>query len=125
MPDPHRSESRAETRAEPRTYDPRVPESGAGPDGAGDGDRSAGQGPQPVDWRLLRFLARHCATGVAAGWALLLGLIWTDVAGIGGLIHGSTLGWLGLLMLAGAFGLTGGAVAMGVAVMGLARKGDT
>lgn len=74
------------------------------------------------DWRLLRFLASHCATGVAAGWALLLGLKWTDVGRIGSLIERSDIGWLGLLMLAAGFGLTGGAVAMGIAVMGLGRR---
>jgi hypothetical protein len=87
-----------------------------------DGPRAGDGG---VDWRLLRFLGRHCATGIAAGLALTLGVIWTDVAGIGGLIDGSPQGWIALLMLAGAFGLTGGAVAMGIAVMALARKGDT
>ena len=78
----------------------------------------------PIDWRLLRFLARHCATGVVAGWALLLGLLWTDAGGIGTIVHGAETGWIGLLMLAAAFGLTGGGVAMGLAVMALARGGD-
>lgn len=76
------------------------------------------------DWRLLRFLLRHCATGIAAAWALLLGLLWTDVAGIGSLIDRGAQGWIGLLMLAAAFAATGGAVGMGIAVMSLARKGD-
>jgi peptidoglycan biosynthesis protein MviN/MurJ (putative lipid II flippase) len=87
-------------------------------------DRHNPPAPAPIDWRLLRFLARHCLTGIIASWALLLGLIWTDVGGLGGLLHSAALGWLGLLMLAAAFGLTGGAVGMGVAVMSLARKGD-
>lgn len=75
------------------------------------------------DGRLLRFLASHCATGVVAGWALLLGLKWTDVGRIGTLMERSDVGWIGFLMLAAGFGLTGGAVAMGVAVMGLGRHG--
>jgi hypothetical protein len=76
------------------------------------------------DWRLLRFLARHCATGIVAGWALLLGLKWTDVGRIGTLMDNSDIGWLGYLMLAAGFGLTGGAVAMGVAVMNLGSQND-
>lgn len=74
------------------------------------------------DWRLLRFLARHCATGIVAGWSLLLGLKWTDVGRIGTLIESSDAGWIAFAMLAAAFGLTGGAVGMGVAVMALGRR---
>lgn len=76
------------------------------------------------DWRLLRFLARHCTTGVAAGWCLLLGLKWTDVGRIGTLMDNSDVGCLGYLMLAAGFGLTGGAVAMGIAVMGMGSRPD-
>lgn len=76
----------------------------------------------PVDWRLLRFLARHCLSGIIAGWALLLGLVWTDAGGIGSLVHGAELGWLGLLLLAAVFGLTGGAVGMAIAAMSLGRR---
>lgn len=75
-----------------------------------------------IDWRLLRFLARHCLGGIMGGWALLLGLVWTDAAGLGALIHSAELGWLGLLLLAAVFGLTGGAVGMAVAVMTMGRR---
>ncbi len=105
----------------PEPPDPAPPEGGPPDQGA---PHRGPRGPYPVDWRLLTFLARHCASGVAAGWAVLLGLIWTDAGGIGRLIHTAELGWLGLLMLAAAFALTGGGVGMGVAVMALARKGD-
>lgn len=80
------------------------------------------QGPRPHDWRLLRFLLRHCLTGVIAGWALLLGFLWTDVGHIGTLTDSGETGTLGLIMLVVMFGLTGGAVAMGAAVMLLARR---
>jgi hypothetical protein len=81
--------------------------------------------PKPAhDPRLLRFLARHCATGIAAAWALLLGLLFTDALGLRTLLHAADEGWLGLLLIAAGFGLTGGAVGMGIAVMGLAAKGD-
>lgn len=75
-----------------------------------------------TDPRLLRFLARHCATGVVAGLAVLLGFVWTDVGHIGSLMARSDIGWVGYLMLAVAFGTTGGAVAMGIAAMSLGRK---
>lgn len=72
-----------------------------------------------IDWRLIRFLGRHCATGIAAGLSTLLGLVWSDVGQIGSLMARSDVGWLGYLMLAAGFGLTGGSVGMGIAVMGL------
>lgn len=72
-----------------------------------------------MDWRLIRFLGRHCASGIAAGWVTLLGFVWTDVGQIGSLMARSDIGWLGYLMLAAGFGLTGGSVGMGIAVMGL------
>ena len=74
------------------------------------------------DPRLIRFLARHCATGVAAGLSLMLGLVWTDVGRIGTLMDNSDVGWVAMLMLAGGFAGTGGAVGMGVAVMALGRE---
>jgi hypothetical protein len=78
--------------------------------------------PPGHDWRLLRFLARHGISGLVAGWALLLGLKWTDVGRIGTLMDNSDIGWLGYLMLAAGFGLTGAAVGMGVAVMSLGSR---
>ena len=74
------------------------------------------------DTRLIRFLARHCATGIVAGLATLLGFVWTDVGQIGSLMARSEVGWLGYLMLAVAFATTGGAVAMGLAAMSLGRR---
>jgi hypothetical protein len=63
-----------------------------------------------------RLLARHCLTGIIASWALLLGLVWTDVGQIGTLMDRSPVGWIGYLMLAVAFASTGGAIGIGVAV---------
>lgn len=74
------------------------------------------------DPRLLRFLARHAAGGAAAGLITLLGLVWTGVAGLDGLMARSDVGWVAYLMLAVAFGATGAAVGMGVAVMGLGDR---
>jgi hypothetical protein len=78
--------------------------------------RSDPNAPARHDWRLLRFLLRHCATGIVAGWCLMLGLVWTDVGRIGTLMDRSDVGWIGYLMLIAAFGITGGSVGMGVAI---------
>lgn len=65
---------------------------------------------------LLVFLARNCLAGIAAGWLLLAGLLYFDVARLGELIAGSE-NWLLTLVLAGAgFGLTFGSLAMGTAI---------
>jgi uncharacterized membrane protein YbhN (UPF0104 family) len=65
--------------------------------------------------RLIRYLIRHGITGAMVGWALLLAIIWTDVAGLGSLVRGSDAGALALTMLAGAFAITFGSAAMGIA----------
>ena len=75
-----------------------------------------------LDQKLTRFLLRKCLDGVMAGWALMLGLMWTDVGGVGSLIRSSDYGLLALGMLAFAFAITFGSAAMGIAVNGLARR---
>jgi hypothetical protein len=72
---------------------------------------------------LVSFLACNCLAGMIAGWIMLGGLLWLDVAGLGGLVMASDLFPLPLLMLLAAFALTFGAVAMGSAIMGLGRPG--
>ncbi len=57
-------------------------------------------------YRLMRFMMRQALTGVMAGWAILLALLWLDVGGLGARVHGSPDGWIVTLMLAGAFGVT-------------------
>jgi hypothetical protein len=65
---------------------------------------------------LLVFLARNCLAGVAAGWLLLAGLLYLNVARLGELIAGSE-NWFLTLVLAGAgFGVTFGSLAMGTAI---------
>lgn len=77
------------------------------------------------DQALMRFLLRHCLDGVIAGWALLIGLLWTDVGRVRTLIYASDVGWLALIMLAVAFAITFGSVGMGIAVnrLGRSRRG--
>jgi hypothetical protein len=74
------------------------------------------------DQALVRFLLRHCLDGVVAGWALLIGLLWTDVGRVRTLIYASEVGWLALIMLAVAFAITFGSVGMGIAVNRLGRS---
>ena len=74
-----------------------------------------------LDQKLTRFLLRRCLDGVMAGQALMLGLLWTDVGGVGSLVRTSDHGLLALAMLSFAFAITFGSAAMGIAVNGLAR----
>jgi|OM-RGC.v1.027179334 hypothetical protein len=76
-----------------------------------------------LDQKLTRFLLRRCLDGVAAGLAVMLGLLWTDVGGVGGLVRSSDHGVLALAMLSFAFSITFGSAAMGVAINGLGRRG--
>jgi hypothetical protein len=69
------------------------------------------------------FLIRHCLAGMAAGWTTVGGLLWLDVAGLGGLVISSDLFPLPLLMLLASFGLTFGSVAVASGIMGVARSG--
>jgi hypothetical protein len=71
--------------------------------------------------KLVRYLIRHCLTGMMVGWSLLLALIWLDLAGIGSLIRGSDAGPLALTMLAFAFAITFGSAGMGIAANRLHR----
>jgi hypothetical protein len=71
--------------------------------------------------KLTRYLIRHLLTGVAVGWSLLLAIVWTDLGGIGSLVHGSDAGALALSMLAFAFAITFGSAAMGIAANRLNR----
>ena len=64
--------------------------------------------------RALRRFALWGAEGAAAGLALMLGLLWTGVGGVDALIDRAPSGWVALLMLAAAFGTTGGAIGVGV-----------
>lgn len=74
-----------------------------------------------LDQKLTRFLLRRCLDGVMAGWALMLGLLWTDVGAVGSLLRNSEHGLLALAMLAAAFAITFGSAAMGIAIQSLAR----
>ena len=65
---------------------------------------------------LLVFLARNCLVGVAAGWLLLAGLLYFNVARLGELIAGSENWFLTLVFAGAGFGVTFGSLAMGTAI---------
>lgn len=71
-----------------------------------------------------RFVLRRCLDGVIAGWALMLGLIWTDVGRVGTLMDASEYGALAYAMLALAFASTGAATGTGLALFALPARDD-
>jgi hypothetical protein len=68
------------------------------------------------DHKLVRFLIRNALLGIAAGWSLLVLLLYTDAFGLGQLVRASEQGWLAVLMLAAGFAITFGSAAMGTAI---------
>lgn len=68
--------------------------------------------------RLIRFLLTHVANGMALGCSALLLAIWTDFAGIGGIVAKDQSG-LATFLLFFQTAMTFGAVSMGIAVMAL------
>jgi hypothetical protein len=85
-----------------------------GSDGRDRAQRRAGGLPP-----LLRFMAVHCATGIAIGWSLMLGLVWLDVSGLGTRLAASPDGGLAMTLLAVFFAITFGGAGIGIAVMNL------
>jgi hypothetical protein len=79
---------------------------------------------QDDDRAMRRHVGRRCVDGLFAGWALMLGLLWTDVGRVGTLIDGSEHGALALVMLAIAFASTGAALGTGMALFALPVRAD-
>lgn len=73
---------------------------------------------------LLRFLAAQCATGVAAGWLFLAGLLWTDAWGLWSRLAAAADPTVPVAMLLIVFAITFGsaAIATGVMMMPGARR---
>jgi hypothetical protein len=71
--------------------------------------------------RLLRFLALHCAIGVAAGVAFAIIMVMTNPGGLGDVIWDSEQPWLPIAMLCIGCALTFGSTSMAMAVMSLPR----
>lgn len=74
--------------------------------------------------RLVRFVVRHTANGVIAGWVFMLALLWLDIGGVGTLVHGAEQRELITAMMAGAFGVTFGFVGLAWGVLVLLPDED-
>ena len=74
--------------------------------------------------RLLTLLLKNLALGFAVALLFVGLLIWSDTAGLGRLVAESSHGWLAAALLAFFTGLTFASVQMGVAVMGLGKRGE-
>lgn len=66
---------------------------------------------------LVKYVALSAADGVAAGWTLLLILLFWDIAGLGSLVHGAAEGVLALVILLISFAVTFGFVGIAWRVM--------
>lgn|GEM_PF-1020562 len=71
---------------------------------------------------LVRLYIRSVAIGFAVAVAFTGGLLWLDVAGLGGLVLGSDIGWLAALLLVFFNGIVFAAVQFGLAVMAMADR---
>jgi hypothetical protein len=76
----------------------------------------------PPDSRLLGFLARHAALGIAVGWLILYGLIRMDVGRIGQLLATSEDAILWLVLAGAGFAVTFGSLAMATAIFMLPKE---
>ena len=83
---------------------------------------SRGETPRILDQKLVRWLLRRGLEGAMAAWATLLGLVWTNVAGLGDLLRNAETGWLALIMLAGSFAITGASASIAIAVDAKGRE---
>jgi hypothetical protein len=75
----------------------------------------------PHDQRLLRFLAAHCAVGLAGGLAFCALFLLADIAHLRSVLLAAREGPLAIFMFCFATAFMFGAVAMGVGVMTLPR----
>ena len=67
--------------------------------------------------RLVRFVLRNAAIGIAVGWLLLGMLLWSDIGGLYSLMAHSRFGHVALFLLMGGFAITFGAAAVSSAVL--------
>lgn len=80
--------------------------------------------PPHDPWRLFRYVMIAALDGVAAGWTVVLILIWRDFAGLGTRVHGSEDGAIALIILLMSFGITFSLVGIGWRVMVLLPDED-
>jgi len=67
--------------------------------------------------RLVRFILRNIAIGIAIGWSLLAGLLYVDMGGLYSMISHSSYGTTALFLLMGGFAVTFGPAAVASAVL--------
>jgi hypothetical protein len=75
------------------------------------------QHPPRDPWWLVKYVLVSAGDGIAAGWTFLLILLWTDIGGLGALVHGSPDGGVALAILLLSFGVTFSYVGIGWRVM--------
>jgi hypothetical protein len=69
--------------------------------------------------QLIRLYLSSVATGFALSGVFVAGLLWFDVAGLGHLIMGSSLGWLAALMMFVFNGIVFAGVQFGMRIMAM------
>ncbi len=74
--------------------------------------------------KLIRLYIANVAIGFALAGAFVGLLLWLDVAGLRHLILGTSMGWLGGLMLWAFNGVVFAGVQFGIAVMRMAERED-
>ena len=77
-------------------------------------------------WWLVKYVLISAADGVAAGWTLVLILLWFDIGGLGALVHRSSSsdGVIALVVLLLSFGVTFSLAGIGWRVMVLLPEHD-
>ena len=75
-------------------------------------------------WWLFKYVLVSAGDGIAAGWTFLLILLWTDIGGLGDLVHRSDDGPMALLILLVSFGVTFSYVGIGWRVMVLLGRDE-
>ncbi|MCU0902715.1 MAG: hypothetical protein MUE83_02435 [Tabrizicola sp.] len=74
--------------------------------------------------KLVRLYIESVAIGFAVAAVFTAGLMWLDVAGIGHLVLGSSIGWVAAAMLVVFNGIVFSAVQFAVRVMGMAEENE-
>ncbi len=67
--------------------------------------------------RLVRFILRNIAIGIAVGWTLLAGILYSDMGGLYSMISHSSYGFAAVFLLMGGFAVTFGPAAVASAVL--------
>ena len=80
--------------------------------------------PQQDPYRLVKYVLMAALEGIAGGWVFLLILLWTDIGGLGTLVHSSPDKTVALITLLMSFGVTFGFVGLGWRIMVMLPEED-